>query len=91
MRRSPTTRMRYSRDEWRQIIERFGASGLSEAAFCKRERLSPKRFAQWQRKLPRPRAHSASFVELRPANPIPTSQGEFEITLPGGVSLRWKA
>lgn len=88
MRERRASRKRYSRDEWQQIVERFWSSGLTEAAFCKREKLSPTRFAEWQRRLPRSIERSTPFVELLP--PEPASSGELEITLPGGIAVRWK-
>ena len=90
MRERRASRKRYSRDEWQQIVERFWTSGLTEAAFCKREKLSPTRFAEWQRRLPRSIERSAPFVELLPPEPTATSSGELEITLPGGIAVRWK-
>ena len=91
MRDRGASRKRYSRDEWREIVERFWASGLTEAAFCKREKLSPIRLAEWKRRLPRPIESPASFVELLPPEPAPTRSGELELILPGGVTLRWKS
>jgi hypothetical protein len=34
-------RVQRSRDEWRKIMDRFRSSGLSEAALCRCEKLSP--------------------------------------------------
>jgi len=37
-------------DQWQQRVERQRASGLSIAAFCRRENLSPHSFHVWRRK-----------------------------------------
>ncbi len=91
MRRLSDGRVRRSRDEWQEIMDRFRVSGLSEAEFCRREKLSPSRFSKWRRQLPTSVAKSAAFVEVVPVEPATTSRGEFELSLPSGVTLRWKA
>lgn len=91
-------RVRRTQSEWHTILKRFEKSGLSGTAFCEREEISPSAFAEWKRKLgePTPSRHSRPrFVELTttPAvslTPSP-SRGAFEISLPGGVVLRWIA
>ena len=51
-------------DQWRQRVERQRESGLSIAAFCRRERVSQVSFHAWKRKLrasasPRPSREAA--------------------------------
>jgi hypothetical protein len=91
-------RVRRTRSEWQSILKRFKKSGLSGTAFCEREEISSSAFAEWKRRLGEtaPRASSRPrFVELTPAPavsvPPPRQGGEFEMTLPGGVILRWTA
>jgi transposase-like protein len=50
------------RDQWRQRIERQGASGLSIAEFCRRENVSAHSFYVWRRNL---RRAAAQRRELR--------------------------
>jgi hypothetical protein len=79
---------------------RFRRSGLSAAAFCRREKISKNTFAKWQRKRSSPSAapKPPRFVELAtPASVLSSSSrsaslaaGELELSLPGGVVLRWK-
>lgn len=38
-------------DQWRQRLKRQGESGLSIAAFCRREELAPQAFHAWKRRL----------------------------------------
>lgn len=91
-------RVRRTAAEWREVIEAQEASGLSVLAFCEREKLSRNAFTRWRRELKqesaRPAEVEASFVEL----PLPRAAvasrslaaGELELSLPGGVTLRWK-
>jgi len=76
-------------------MKRFTKSGLTVAAFCEREKISASAFSEWKRKLGVRVSMKPRFVELtaspaRPPASLPP-QGEFELSLPGGVMLRWKA
>ena len=96
-------RIRRTESEWRALIEKFEAGNESEAAFCRGKKLSRKSFREWRARLAettaRPRrvratrkrkTSQARFVELVvPSRPEPGP--EFEIELPGGVRLRWRA
>jgi hypothetical protein len=86
-------RVRRSRSEWRAILTGFEESGLTMAAFCEREKVSASVFAHWKRKLGVKGVKKPSFVELTPAASPSTApaRGDFELSLPGGVVLRWKA
>jgi transposase-like protein len=88
-------RVRRTRSEWQRILKRFTRSGVTVAAFCEREEISPSVFAAWKRKLGETEVEESGFVEWLPPSvpPSPTSSegGEFELSLPGGVVLRWKA
>ena len=48
---SETTRIRRSAEQWRAVISAQAGSGLSQSAFCERERLSLSTFTNWKRKL----------------------------------------
>jgi len=89
-------RVRRTEAEWRALIERFEKSGLSMSVFCRRAKVSRSSFVKWRRRLsgrPRP---SPSFVEwMAPSSAEPESveasgAGELELSLPGGIVLRWK-
>jgi hypothetical protein len=75
-------------------MKRFKKSGLTVAAFCDREEISASAFNDWKRKLGVKGVEKPSFVELTPSAPPPSAsrqdRGEFELSLPGGVVLRWK-
>ena len=87
-------RVRRTRSEWQTIMRGFGKSGLTVTAFCEREEISPSVFAAWKRKFGETEVKEPRFVELAPplapvVSAVP-SAGEFELSLPGGVVLRWK-
>jgi hypothetical protein len=77
-------------------------SGLSEAAFCRRKKISKSSFSKAKQRHPRRRANrkpkAPAFVELsgpatggHEAPATSFTAGEFELSLPGGIVLRWKA
>jgi hypothetical protein len=95
-------KVRRTASEWEAIFEEFEESGLSVAAFCRRKKLAKSTFSKQHRGRARKpvvrRSSSARFVELTPAAvevspvaPIPEQRHSFELELPGGVVLRWKA
>ena len=96
MRTQSNGKIRRSEAEWREILERYERSGLSAVAFCRRAKLSTNTFAKWKRVLSGGDSKESGFVELTP-RPSPTldhaarAEAEFELSLPGGVMLRWKA
>jgi hypothetical protein len=102
MRKCRNGKVRRSLEEWEQILERFRLSGQSGAAFCRKNKLAKSSFEKWNKKLGRrltPAVSTPAFVEWpAPAeleSPISLSGsglsgGEFELSLPGGVLLRWK-
>jgi hypothetical protein len=79
-----------SAEQWRAIVDRYESSDLSQADFCRRERVSLTSFCRWRRRF-LAEDDQAGFVELVPASPPATaSAGDWtlEIDLPGGGSLR---
>ena len=99
-------RIRRTASEWRALVKQFEASDQSEAGFCRAKKLSSRSFREWRKRLdaaeaasgrprarPKPKAQSAGFVELAaPSTGSDARSGaEFELELPGGVRLRWRA
>jgi hypothetical protein len=82
--------------EWREIIERCERSGLSRQAFCTKNKIAKASFDKWKGRLSKMSDPLASsFVEIPVSRDAPTSGaatpgGEFELSFPGGVVLRWK-
>jgi hypothetical protein len=102
MRRLADGRIRRSAEEWERIFDRFDSSDLTATAFCRREKIAKGSFEKWKKKVSR-RSKAATagptFVEWpSPAEPASDrsiiaprlSSGELELSLPGGVVIRWK-
>lgn len=97
MRRLSDGRQRRSREQWREIVAQFEGSGLSENGFCKKAGLNRKTFRVWRQRIGEEKPHRPAFVELAMPKPVEEpllgtlEHGTFELQLPGGVSLRWRA
>ncbi len=88
-------RVRRTESEWQSILARYERSGLSESTFCRRSKLSRSSFVKWKRRLAA-EGRAPAFVEriapeVADEEAAGRSAGEFELSLPGGVVLRWKA
>jgi hypothetical protein len=93
-------RTRRTRTEWVEIIERFDSTSLRTTDFCRNEKISRSSLSTWRRKLKgktKGRLSSkqrTAFIELAPApveSPSFVGSGcDFELSFPGGVTLRWK-
>jgi len=81
-------RQRRDGTDWAAAIERQAASGLSRKVFCEREGLARSSFELWRRRLAS-RAEAARFVEVSPA-PAAVESWRLEVSLPGGVTLRFR-
>lgn len=76
-------KVRRSRAEWESVVEAFGASGLSQSEFCRREGVALSSFQKWQQRFSR--EGGLKFIELSGGG----SKGlEAELEFPGGVVLR---
>lgn len=67
---------------------------MSVSAFCRRSKIPRGSFVKWKQRLSRTGEPGPGFVEWIGPNSVPEqapSSGEFELSLPGGVVLRWKA
>lgn len=62
-------------DEWRQRLKRQGESGLSIAAFCRREELAPQAFHAWKRRLSATRGSRAVRPGRQPGGVTAGQQG----------------
>ena len=99
-------RIRRTESEWRALVKKFEAGDRLEASFCRSRKLSRRSFREWRARfaetdaVPRrvhatrkPKPPVAGFVELvtPSVEAEPRSDAEFELELPGGVRLRWRA
>jgi len=89
MRRATGLRTRRTEKQWREILGRFEASGLSSREFCKREGLTVSSLQRWRSRCGR--AAVPQFVELTPSSATPATPSTgwaLELELPDGVRLR---
>ena len=88
------SRIRRSRDQWRELLERSERSGQSREQFCLEQGLTVSRFERWRRQLgkataPRRVIVGASlFFELAPHASASSGAWEVELPLGAGVFLR---
>lgn len=90
-------KVKRSASEWQSILARFEKSGLSQASFCRREKLAKGSFSNWKKRLEDLGDETPPFVELSrteatslPEEAKALEAGELELRLPGGVQLRWR-
>lgn len=99
-------RVRRTEAEWRALDARFEQSGLPMTTFCERAKVPRSSFVKWRGRAEgstplehgqRPARRAPAFVEwIAPSSAQASAEtgasaGEFELSLPGGVVLRWRA
>jgi hypothetical protein len=77
--------------QWRQHIENWRNSGLSQQAFCRNRNLSYHKFHYWRKKLAhaldnKPQPRSSALVPVTYQSPSPDIG--LSVHLPNGISLR---
>ena len=94
---------RRSKKQWQEILDQQERSGLSKAAFCRDQNISPKRFYYHSRKQrDKPRSNGPAFVraEVIPAKsatvhqPLPSiniKYGRSQLLLPPSTPVIWLA
>ncbi len=76
-----------SEDQWRRVVERQQASGLTIAAFCRRMGVPEASFYAWRRKLRAgvpPCRPGETFVEVKIAPEPEPAASALELRLPNG-------
>ena len=79
-----------SEESWREIIRNQEQSGLSQEAFCQREKIAESRLHTWRKKLGyirRKKQASVGFVEMNP-RPANRNEHSYEIQVSNGRALR---
>ena len=94
--RGKSKRIRRNDTQWRALLSRFSASGLSVPAFCEREAVSTASFYRW-RGLTGQRdggeivtvPNQSAFVDLGALNiePVRAAALDLRLDLGGGLSL----
>ena len=80
---------RHSKPEpfWRDLIDRWKASGQSVAAFCNAQRVSEATFYAWRKRLAaRARCQTLSAPAFAPVRVVPDPTAE--VILPNGLIVR---
>ena len=87
-------RARRSRDQWRELLQRFEHSGQSREDFCREHGLTLSSFAHWRREFGKTatggRAVTASplFFEVTPQASGSAGSWDIELELGNGMVLR---
>jgi hypothetical protein len=91
-------RQRLGAAAWRSIMERFAESGLTAAAFCRREAIGAASFYQWRSRLGvvgavQARAESAMAADFVDIGALRTTEAatvafELRLDLGGGLTLQ---
>jgi hypothetical protein len=74
----------------RRLLDTFRASGSSQAAFCKQNRVSISLFSYWQRRLQMSASTETSLFREVMLPPLPSSSVCI-LTFPGGARLEFPA
>jgi hypothetical protein len=90
MPKSRIGRVRRTEKQWTEIVRRFEASGEASRPFCRREGVPLSSLQRWRRRLGP--ASAGRFVELvPPSSPeIAAANWSLDVSLPNGVSLRFR-
>lgn len=81
---------RYSTSERASILDRLATSGLSRAAFCRREGLCYATVSAWlTRERRSERSSSLSLVEVSAEDPARSVAGGVTVALPSGLEVRF--
>ena len=79
--------------DWRKVLARFDASGLTQKDFCQRESIGIWSFRKWRRQVGNALNPQPGFIEIAPAAPrIPAQRSttSLVVELPGGIVLRFE-
>ena len=79
-------RRRYSRDQWRSLLEEQAESGLSVSAFCLQNEVPENSFYYWRKKFAGEQSQVAKSEPLFVPVSVVSSQG-FEVQFPHGVLM----
>lgn len=86
------TKIRRTREQWRDLIDGQPGSGLSVQAYCRLHGLAVSGFYLWRNKLagaPLPAAGDWLSLPVSDAE-VSNANWQLELVLPGGVMLRMK-
>lgn len=81
------TRKRYTSAERRSLVSRYQKSGLSQAAFCRKNNIAASTFTKWLGQCAKPKGAAVKFVEFELPTPVETG-ASLEVVYPDGTLLR---
>ena len=79
--------------DWRKVLARFDASGLTQKDFCQREGIGIWSFRKWRRQIGNALRPEPGFIEISPAvprGPVQRATTNLVVELPGGIVLRFE-
>jgi hypothetical protein len=84
---------RRTRAQWRQLVEGFSGSGLTQACYCERHGISVTSFQRWraqfrQAPVANPRQAEASARKSAPVRLLPAPCVRIEVASPGRICVR---
>ena len=88
---TPTRRIRRSREQWRDLLDRFERSDQTQEQYCVEQDLGLSTFGRWRKRLGQTPKHTAGalFVELEQDVPAPSVQSwDVELQFGAGMCLR---
>jgi putative transposase len=89
-------RVRRSESEWRELIARWGKSGVSAREFCQKQDVQVSSFHRWQQRLRETKrndpATTPDFIPVTGGSLSITaaSSWSLEIALPNGATVRFQ-
>jgi hypothetical protein len=81
------TRKRYTSAERRSLVSRYQKSGLSQAAFCRKNNIAAATFTKWPGQCAKQKSATVKFVEFELPTPVETG-ASLEVGYPDGRLLR---
>lgn len=79
---------RQGRDFWRDQINQYKISGLSQKRFCSQHNLSFSTFSNWKTKLEKESLKRPALVEIPQDLFSPQENNFIELTTPEGISIK---
>lgn len=81
-------RIRRTPEQWRQILDKFRASGLDRKTFCEQQGLRRESLRRAEHRLSQTEPAGMSFVEVSASPAEPTRGWDIELELGDGLVLR---
>jgi hypothetical protein len=87
------TRVMRTQDQWKDLLEEFNTSGLTRAAFCKKQRIATSSLYRWQQLFSN-RGSDADFIDVTEplanvpkSHSVPVRDNDWQVELELGSSI----